>query len=201
VTHIIVPPPADPRELIPESRDFARPLYEVVNQVPGTADFPASISITEQESYRCLLEEVLERTVDQLEEVSSKRIHGLIGRTDAWLEFQLRATNGEREDGDILEVIANLSDRTDEHTDGGDRDLAMIPEDLLLRSRYYYSDLLRRQVIPPIYPAYGQLMCQVLAKGMAAPYRLTTEIFPFLVRNPPLGFTPKNIEVYRILVA
>ncbi|MEK7183356.1 MAG: hypothetical protein AAB776_01840 [Patescibacteria group bacterium] len=74
--------------------------------------------------------------------------------------------------------------------------------DLLIRSLWFYRALQRsRATVPPFDRYYGQIMCRLLAMGMSQPHELTDTIFPYLIKNPPLGFAPGQTDVYRVLVA
>jgi len=195
-----VPPPADPNLFDPQFRELARPLYEIVNRNPATEPFPSPLAWKEVNAYRVLLMRSLRRSIDKLETVSCTRIPGLIGRPAVWVEYVERAAKGIREDGDINELVQELNDRTEDRT--LDTEYELVPDDLLNRSVWFYRALQRsRPVVPPFDPNYGAIMCRILAMGMSQPHELTDTVFPYLIRNPPLGFIQGQDDVYSILVA
>lgn len=195
-----VPPLADPHLLEERFRALARPFYELVNQDPATELFPSPLNADEQERYRACLEEVFGRSVLRLELVSSRRTPGIIGRSGALTEYAEDVVKGRAEDGNIFQLLNELNDRTEDIT--LDTEFEEVPNDLFDRAIWFYDQLQQRPTLPPLpAPRYGHVMCRVLAMGMGQPHELIGRIYPFILRNPPLGFLPFRADIYRVLVA
>lgn len=193
------PPLADPRHLDSQYHALARPLYELVNQDPRYEPFPAPLGFPKILIYQSCLEMIARRSIDELELVSCTRGSGLMARSVAWGQYLTRAQQGVVEDMDINELVAELDNRTEDRT--VDTPHQFVPDDLVARTMYFYRAIQTRHSLPPLDPGYGMLMCRVLAMGMEHPHQLINRVFPYLLRNPPLGFAPRRPDVYRVLVA
>jgi hypothetical protein len=199
------PPRADPHHFPKEFRGLAKPLYELVNQEPISERFPHALKPDQVDEYRRLLKQLTELIYIDLELVSCKRVAGLSGRTAGWMEYlkeyhRLRQHKA-RPGFDLQEIVECMRQAGDMITLDTDPRLGILPDDLLRRTAFFYRTLQLRGDIPPLGQGYGELVCTALGRAMATGHDPIVKIFPYLVRNPPLGLREDKPMVYRVLVA
>ncbi|HRH32094.1 MAG TPA: hypothetical protein PLK06_02090 [bacterium] len=200
MTNIIVPPPADPRNLDKAHHRLAQPLYMFVNQDPRDEPFPGRLNEAQLNSYQDCLQQILERDILRMEVVSCARTPGLSGQSVTLTAYRELKARGFTDDGDLNQILSDLNLCTEDRTQ--DTDFGEVPNDLFERASWFYRMLEERPHLPPLpHPRYGQAMCRVLGMGISQPHALIERIFPFLITNPPLGFDPLRADTYRVLVA
>ena len=195
------PPLADPALFDEDYRELARPLYELVNQDPGAEQYPAKLDEEQARRYRHLLIHTLGQSILRMEPISCHREPGvLVGKSRGWDTYEFDVRRGLVNGDEIVAIARQLNEHSeDERTQ--DTDFGTVPPDLMDRATWFFTELQLRGVLPPLWPRYGQTLCRILAMRMTQPSQLIDDIFPFLVRNPPLGFVPGRANVYRVLVA